>query len=78
MGLPARFFSFWERLSLQQRVTTVLASAVALWLLPSLLVLLVVALERVLVGGMLAMEQALVAAIVSSAAAVRTPQADSL
>ncbi|MEW5302189.1 MAG: hypothetical protein WDW36_004994 [Sanguina aurantia] len=70
VGLPQRALSFWGGLSGQQRIYTVLAAGVALWLLPSLLVLLVVALERLFVGGMLAMEQALVAAIVSSAAAV--------
>lgn len=70
-GLPQRLLSFWGGLSVQQRIYTVLAAGVALWLLPSLLVLLVVALERLFVGGMLAMEQAFVAAIISSAAAVR-------
>jgi len=60
----------WQRLDLSQRVYTVVVSLVLLAALPKLVTLLVLMLERVLIGGLLSLEELLLNVLLRGGAVV--------
>ncbi|KAG2454899.1 hypothetical protein HYH02_000729 [Chlamydomonas schloesseri] len=63
----SRAAAFWEKLDTQQRVYTVVAGSALVLFLPQVVGVLLIPLERLLIGGLLAVEEAFALLVLASA-----------